>query len=534
MTRLTSALSALLLCSAAGSAAAAQGKCDLESIRSMTPSDAVIDSVKAISAPIAHCEILGHIITQNPGPNRVEFSLMLPDDNFGGRYYFVGLGAAAGVVPTVTSTEPLNNMYINTTMKVLGNGFAVAGSDTGHKGMMWDFGVDNEAARFDHGHRGAHVSAVATQAITRKYYGMQDKLYRYHLGCSGGGRMGAMAALHHPEDYDGIVASTGFGSGNSMWFPWILQHLLRNPDSWVSPAKLATLERAVAKKCAGPDGLVRDPNACGFDPASLQCKGADNDQCLTPAEIGMVKRITGPHPVGPGKTSGGFTMTNPTGWSGFLLGNTRPTNASPENPWAPANAPSSYGISQSILRGVYFMDAKFDFMKDLDFNDPADLKVLDEHHADWGAVSADLSGYKNAGGKLILWAPLGENAVPPATEIQYYEELKKTVPGTDDFMRLYLVPGVWHCAGGPGPQDSPDRFLDKVIAWVEQGQKPDTVIVSAATPRSAAPAPGGTATPAVPPPAARTVLLCPYPKTAVFKGKKNAFPYDASNWECRG
>lgn len=524
-TRLSALLITAIAASGFAASALAQGTCDLDSIKAIAPEGAEIDAVTEIAAPVAHCEVLGHTITQNPGPNRVEWTVMLPDYRFNGRYYFVGLGAAAGVVPTTTTKDPIGQGYIPATLKLLGAGFAVAGTDTGHKGSRWDFAVNNPAAKLDHGHRGAHVSALATQAITRAYYKMDDKLYRYHLGCSGGGRMGAMAAIHHPEDYDGIVASTGFGKGGSVWFPWILQYLINNPDGWVSLPKLETLERKVAEHCAGPDGLVRDPNACGFDPASLQCTGESTNECLTEAEIKMVNRITSRHPVGPGDTSGGFSLTNPTGWSAFLLGPTRPTNKGPENPWAPAQAPYSWGLGQSILRGMYFNDADFNVM-DLDFDNPEHLQTLADHHADWGGVSPDLSAFKKAGGKLILWAPLGENAVPPATEIEYYHDLKKTVPGTDDFMRLYVVPGVQHCAGGPGPQDSPDRFLDNVIAWAEQGERPDEIVTSASTeiPRyfgNGAPAP------------ARTVLVCPYPQTAVFKGKEGAFAYDARNWKCQ-
>lgn len=341
-----------------------------------------------------------------------------------------------------------------------------------------------------------------------------------------------MAALHHPEDYDGIVASTGFGRGNSMWFPWILQYLIENPDRWVPPQKLALLERKVAEHCAGPDGLVRDPDACGFDPASLQCKGGNRDSCLTGPQVDMIKRITDRHPVAPGKTSGGFTLTNPTGWSSFLLGTTKPTSKNPENPWAPNPPPSAYGIAQSILRGVYFDDANFNMLTDLDFDNPEHLQILEDHHADWGAVSTDLSAFKEAGGKLILWAGLGENAVPPATEIEYYHELKKTVPGTDDFMRLYLVPGVLHCAGGPGPQDAPERFLDEVIDWVEQGNRPEEIVASASANRALPSAPGQAPT-LLPPTLSRTVLLCPYPQQAVFNAPEGAFPYDADNWKCK-
>jgi hypothetical protein len=538
---------ALMFCGTAPSGAFdAQGTCNLESIRSMTPADAVIDSVKQISATVSHCEVVGHITTTDPGPNRVEFAVMLPDSNFNGRYYFIGEGAAAGFVPTTSGSGPLAAYYVNTTWKLLSEGFAVAGSDTGHKGMMWDFGINNPAARLDHGHRGAHVSAVATQAITRAYYAMNQKLYRYHLGCSGGGRMGAMAVYHHPEDYDGAVVSTGFGGGGSDYFPWILQYVIRNPDSWISPQKLAFLEHKVAEHCAGPDGLIRDPQACGFDPKNLQCKGADTDQCLTAAQIKLVERITGPYPIGPGRWSAGFTLTNPTGWSSFLIGNTRPTNSNSDNPWAvgapqasggeatiqmgggPGTPPASYGIAQSMLRGFYFNDPKFDF-RNLDFNDKATLQLLWDHHPELGVLSTDIAPFKKDGGKLILWAGIGENAVPPGTEIEYFGALKDAVAGRDDFVRLYLAPGVMHCAGGPGPQDTADRLLDKLINWVELGQRPDAVVASAGLPTPPPAAPAGFIAPPIP---ARTVLLCPYPQSAVFKGKKGTFPYNAENWKC--
>lgn len=534
---------------AASNAAFAKGNCDLTSIKAMAPKGAVVDTVARLAAPIPHCEVVGHTMTSDPGPNRVEWTVMLPDEGFKNRYYFIGQGGAAGVVPTTRAMEVdfdavyggsyagtevqkesqkqimtmVASSFAGLAVRRMAEGYAVAGSDLGHKGFMWDFMIDNPAAKFDHGHRGAHVSAVATQAITRAYYAMDDKLYRYHLGCSGGGRMGAMAALHHPGDYDGIVASTGFGKGNSMWFPWIIQYLVEKPDRWISPPKLAFLERKVNEHCAGPDGLVRDQKVCSFELASIECKGESTDTCLTSDEIDMAKRITSPHPVAPGEMSGGFTLSNPVGWSDFLIGRTKPTSDDPENPWAPEASPSSFWIAQSILRGVYFNDADFNMLTDLDFNNKAHLQTLADHHDDWGASSPDLSGYKKAGGKFILWAPLGENAVPPSTETDYHDALSKTVPDTDSFFRTYEVPGVWHCAGGPGPQDSAERFLDKVIAWVEEGERPDAIVVNGVM---------GFGVPKTAPSPTRTVLVCPYPQKAVFAAKEGAFPYDAANWKC--
>src|ERR1700710_2803984 len=99
MIHLKVALSTLLLSTVAATGTAfAHAQCDLDSIRAITPKDAVVDGVRDIAGPVAHCEVLGHTITQNPGPNRVDWSLTLPDRNFGGRYFFIGQGAACGQI----------------------------------------------------------------------------------------------------------------------------------------------------------------------------------------------------------------------------------------------------------------------------------------------------------------------------------------------------------------------------------------------------------------------------------------------------
>ncbi len=527
--RAVSAAIALVLCTVAlTDTATAKGKCDIASIRKLSPKDAVIDVVKPIAGPVAHCEILGHIITRDPGPNQVNWSLMLPDNNFGGRFYFVGEGGGAGLIVTAFAD---NNGQGNPVLKQLLNGFAVSSSDTGHKGFLWDWGANDPVKRLDYGHRGAHVTTVATQAITKAYYGMKGKLYRYHLGCSGGGRMGTMALYHHPEDYDGVVASTVGKGGGAHYFGVMAQHIVKNPDGWLSPEKLAFLERKVDEKCAGPDGLVRDPDHCGFNVEKLQCKGAEKPDCLTAAQIATVKVITGRVKVSNNDDMPGFSIANPTGWSSLLLGTTRPTNTGRENPWAPGTSPAGYWIIQSIARGMYFDDPKYDVINDLNYKDKATLDRLTERHPVWGVPDAEISAYKKAGGKLIMWAGQSENAVPPATHVEYLEEIKKTVPGTDDFVQLYMVPGVFHCYGGPGPQDAPERLLDAMIGWVEEGRKPSALVLNGGigggpimTPEQAAKATA--------PPISRTTLICPYPQEAVFKGKKNSFAYDAANWAC--
>src|SRR3546814_6885953 len=92
-------------------------------------------------------------------------------------------------------------------------------------------------------------------------------MYRYMLGCSGGGRMTEQAIERYPDDFDGaVVGAPGLGWDPS-WFTWTTQQIFRTPNAWVSPAKLALIERTVIKQCASPNGLVADPDSCGFDPA---------------------------------------------------------------------------------------------------------------------------------------------------------------------------------------------------------------------------------------------------------------------------
>ncbi|MAT51718.1 MAG: hypothetical protein CMK32_11110 [Porticoccaceae bacterium] len=536
ITRLVSlSFSLAIMIFTAAAAAEVKDRCTPEGIRAIAPDGVVIDSVKPVSEPVAHCEVLGHIMTQNPGPNRVGWSLMLPDNRFGGRFFFMGQGGGAG--QTVTAARDSYGQGTSTN-KLLRNGFAVSSSDTGHSpedgGLgSYDFGANNPVRRLDYGHRGAHVSTVATQAITRAYYGMADKLYRYHMGCSGGGRMGMMAALHHPEDYDGIVASTVAKSGGALYFGIILQHIVKNPENWVSPEKLAFLERKVDEKCAGPDGLVRDPYGCGFDVAKLQCKGGDKPDCLTAAEISTVKLITGRFKLGYGEDADvpGFSISNPTGWSAFLLGQTRPSGTNADNPWAPAPPPPAFIVGRSIARGMYFDDLAFDLINDLDFNDEKTLELLTERHPEWGVTTPDLSGYRDAGGKLIMWAPMSENAVPPASALEYHDAIKRLDANADDFVRTYTVPGVLHCLGGPGPQDAPERMLDAVIAWAEEDKRPDGLVVNGNSSNPIIPQVQGSTPP--PPPIARTVLICPYPQQAVFNARPGAFPYNSANWICK-
>src|ERR1700677_4189384 len=286
---------ATALASLHGSPLLAANLCSVESIQALAPAGTTIQSAAPTPLPVPHCKIDGSIITNHPGPNTVNFRLQLPDSGWTGRYYFIGMGGSAGYVPTdsqIPAGNPLNK------------GMAVAGTDTGHQGDMlnWGFLVDPAKAE-DHIDRGAHVTAVATQKITKGYY-KASALHRYFSGCSGGGRMATMSIERHPEDFDGVLlgAPGGRSDATMLAFIYNTQQMTREPGAWVSPAKLQMLDRKVTAQCdaldGAKDGIIWDHTACNVDFKQFKCPAADGPECLTGAELKTVEVIVG-GPIGP-------------------------------------------------------------------------------------------------------------------------------------------------------------------------------------------------------------------------------------------
>lgn len=506
-----------------------QPGCKLQPLAAAVPPDTTLTAVEARWFPIQHCRVEGYVTTANPGPNRVNFVLQLPEEtSWNGRYVFIGLGGGAGRITTL-SESPFGSP--------VGSGFAVAGTDTGHRSFLlnpldWSF-LSNDAMTLDHIHRGAHVSAVATQALTRAYYGTTS-IHRYHVGCSGGGRMGVMAAIHHPGDYDGyLIGAPGITIANVLNFIWISQQMQKLPGHSFDTDKLQRLEQDYIAHCDSSDGvldqMVWDSRKCPYDPGRLKCApGQVENSCFTIPELEAITSIL----AGPRNASGqvypGLTPTNPSGWSFFLN-------------WMA-------GVIAASFSEVYF-GPDFDYLTDFDFNDQADVDAW------WAAVrengfglraSGDYREVAAAGGKVIFWHGVSDPAISVLDQIAYYEEIRGA-SGSDErlqqFSRMYLVPGLLHCFGGPGPIDVPDRLLEQLLAWVEQGSPPGAVVTQRGQEARAfeshgifkyLPAPDELidTPPAGTPP--REFLLCPYPEVSTYTGtdKSSAAVYDAANWAC--
>src|SRR5690606_24091305 len=455
--------------------------------------------------------------------------------------------------------------------------------DTGRQGHMLDWGFLTDPAKAeDHIHRAMHVTAVATQAITRTYYD-SDTLYRYMSGCSGGGRMATESITRHPEDFDGVLLGAPGGRSNMTMaaFVYNAQQMNREPGAWLSPAKLAMLDKKVTAACDELDGakdgeagawpspgkarLVGKevPGACDgpgggeghllprhrqgpFDFGPLKCPGGDGPECLTEPELKSVKAVAA-GPIDPdGKPlKPGYPLSNISGWSGFLGAVPPPLSdeASAENM---ARSSAGYVIGSSMAKVLF--GPGFNALEDFDFKNP-------EHIAKWRArsreigfgtpYSADLRGLQKAGGKVLMWNGVSDPCCIDTELEEYYLEAGEMVGGMDkltEFATFYRVPGMAHCGGGTGPQDATDQFLNAMIDWVENGKKPGPIVAHRGADRAkllfADPATGQVSGVMVPPPAgeSRDFLLCPHPQVARFDASKASDPqavYNAANWSCR-
>jgi len=252
------------------------------------------------------------------------------------------------------------------------------------------------------------------------------------------------------------------------------------------PAKLELLSKAVLAACdkndGVADGLIGDPRMCKFDPAPLQCKAGDAEDCLTAGQLQMVKTIYAESKAPQGERLYGFPVgheAGATGWPLWITGKTPPTKqADGTLNFGSADAPTGYRFADGYMRYMAFEqdDPNYDWRH---FEIARDLPKTHTIAEILSPTSADLAKLQQHGSKLLLYHGWSDPAISAYGTIDYYDKVVKSAGGkqkADDFVRLFLVPGMHHCAGGPGPNTF--DTLTAMEQWVEKGTPPTRIVAS--------------------------------------------------------
>ena len=364
-------------------------------------------------------------------------------------------------------------------------GYATASTDTGHKGGNALFGIGHPEKVVDFAYRAVHESTVQAKALIARFYDRGPRL-SYWNGCSTGGRQGLMEAQKYPEDFDAIIAGApaNYQTHLHAWDLGVAVPALKDPAAAVPAAKLAVLNRAAIDACDAKDGvkdgLINDPRACKFDPSVLLCKGADAETCLTAPQLESVKRT-----YAAAKTKSGEIDFPGQG-------------AGQRNRLERAGG---HGGAERVGRIVSDRVQRRELGCE-------DLRSRSRHQ-DRGregrrvinAVNPDLSAFKARGGKLLLYHGWNDTAISPGNTINYYQSVLSKMGGKqDNFVRLFMAPGMAHCQGGPGPNQV--NYMAALERWRESNTAPDTLTAYHVT---------NNRVDMVRP-------LCPYPAVAQYKG----------------
>ena len=508
---------ALILLAALAFTAAPAAAADCASLASMSLKDTTITSAAVIPASgmiPEYCRVLGSI--HNLAHSTILFEVSLPTAKWNGKYFVAGGGGYNGVIPRLT--------------QALAEGYAAAGSDTGHEASNTNWAFNNLDAQNNYAYLATHVVTLIGKQILRNFYSQHERR-SYFVGCSNGGKMALAEVQRYPDDFDAAISGDPVIDRTRlmMQYAWNSQALAAAP---IPPAKIPVIEKATMEACresgGAINGLLMTPGRCKFDPKTIVCPSGDGLGCLTAGQAKSLQKIL----QGPVNSAGaslhpGFVPGHEDDYQAFLTG-TGTEAAKPASTWA---------LSDIFMRQFVF-GPNYDLVKLFNFD--TTLAALVPLSAAQDNANADLSEFKAHGGKLILYHGWADHSITPLRTIEYYEDVIATMGkergeengepnayAVTDFVRLFMVPGMHHCANGPGPnvfgganQGLPpqmDAQHDIVMAldhWVEDGVAPEKLIASHLT--------NGTVD--------RTLALCPYPQAPIFNGAGDANL--AENYHC--
>ena len=424
----------------------------------------------------AFCRVAGTI--RPTTDSDIRFEVWMPAANWNGKFVGVGNGVWAGSISYGEMVAPLSG------------GYATAATDDGHQGSPLDgnFVVGHPEKLIDFGHRAPHEMTVAAKATIAAFYARKPDRALF-VSCSTGGRQALMEAYRYPDDYDGISSMAPANPMTQLMISslWTGYAALKDAESRLPPPKLAVVKKAAVEACDASDGvkdgIIGLPKACRFDPAVLQCKGGDAPDCLTAPQVTALRAIY----AGPKNPRTGKQI-----YPGFELGS---EGMFPLQ----TGGPTPFPVATTYMSGLVFNDAKWDF-KSFDYDRDA-ARAIKAGSAVLDVPPTGLDKFFAGNRKLLLSHGWADGLIPAQSTVDFYTALTRDLGArkADGGVRLFMVPGMGHCAGGDGP--SSINVIAAIDQWVESGRAPERIIASNP--------------PAAP---ARTRPLCAYPQVAKYSG----------------
>jgi feruloyl esterase len=422
--------------------------------------------------------------------SEIKIEVWMPASGWNGEFRGTGNGGLGG------------NLSFGGMVTAMHGGFATAAENTGHEGGS-SYALSHPEKIVDFGDRAAHEMTVTAKAAIAAFYGSTPK-FSYMDECGGGSIAALKEAQKYPEDYNGVVVG-GFAAHlthHTFAQMWIWQATHKDPDNELTPGKFALLHRAALAACDAndgvKDGVIENPPACKFDPALLECRGPDNNDCLTRGQVEAARALY----AGPKNPRTGEQI-----YSGLYPGS--------ELGWGQLTGAVPLGIPVDFFRYYVFKDANWDY-KTRPVNFDSDVALADQPaNQPVNAIDPDIKKFVARGGKMLLWGGWNDAGVPPLEVVNYYNNVTKTIGASPSLsaVRLYMVPGVGHCGGGEGT-DHFDLF-PALQTWVEQKQAPGQIVAARIEDGKQV----------------RTRPLCAYPEIATYKGSGSTD--DAANFTCK-
>lgn len=451
-------------------------------------------NVAATATVPAFCQV-DFTYSDVPGQNiKLRVGLPLPGA-WNGRLRSLGGGGYVGSVGSVTAS--------------IQEGYVGSSTDSGHVGGSGSFVLNpdnslNVRLLQDFSKDAVRWQTIWSKALIKTYYGT-PAVKSYWTGCSKGGQQAMKEVQKYPNDYDGVLAMAPAVNWDR-FFPGMLYPAVAWNNDIGAPIPMAKINAATSAAitaCDALDGVVdgslEDPRKCNYDAAAFVCTGGPGDpaNCLTAQEaVALNKMWDGPR-----------NASNKKVWFGYE----RVTGALSATAGA---APVFFGSDHHkfwIKQDPAFDWQTVDYVSFVDDFVTSELKFQNYI----GTDQPDLTKFRDNGGKLLMWHGWADQLIHPRGSINYYNRVADVMggyAGVTPWFRLFMAPGVLHCAGGEGPQVGNNLWI-ALVNWVENGVAPDQIIATKASP-------------------ARTRPLCPYPSFATYSGSGSTD--DAASFNCVG